>query len=245
MAEGTSIDVGDLFYNLPARRKFLKSDGAESAQVSRIVTQLALCYPEIGFTLTSAGRKVIQCPPVALAAGSAVSALRRADRSRRGAARYRRCQGSRLRRRAGGAGADARAAERLRQPADREGPDHRARHHRFLQRRVDQGTQSRGAPVHHDAAGAGRRERPPDQGGGALPRSVAHARGDSADARRRPRARPCPRVPVRSAIPVRSPRDDAASADNLRRDVPEPVDVRSAERRTLRPFRDASAPRRA
>jgi DNA mismatch repair protein MutL len=65
MAEGTSIDVADLFYNLPARRKFLKSDGAESAQVSRIVTQLALCYPEIGFTLTSAGRKVVQCPPVA------------------------------------------------------------------------------------------------------------------------------------------------------------------------------------
>jgi DNA mismatch repair protein MutL len=65
MAEGTSIDVADLFYNMPARRKFLKSDGAESAQVSRIVTQLALCYPEIGFTLTSAGRKVVQCPPVA------------------------------------------------------------------------------------------------------------------------------------------------------------------------------------
>jgi DNA mismatch repair protein MutL len=64
MAEGTAIDVADLFYNLPARRKFLKSDGAESAQVSRIVTQLALCYPEIGFTLTSAGRKVVQCPPV-------------------------------------------------------------------------------------------------------------------------------------------------------------------------------------
>ena len=64
MAEGTAVDVSDLFYNLPARRKFLKSDGAESAQVSRVVTQLALCYPEIGFTLTSAGRKVIQCPPV-------------------------------------------------------------------------------------------------------------------------------------------------------------------------------------
>ncbi len=65
MPEGTSIDVADLFYNLPARRKFLKSDAAESAQVSRIVTQLALCYPEIGFTLTSSGRKVMQCPPVA------------------------------------------------------------------------------------------------------------------------------------------------------------------------------------
>src|SRR6187397_652639 len=65
MPEGTSIDVADVFYNLPARRKFLKSDGAESAQVSRVVTQLALCYPEIGFTLTSAGRKVLQCPPVA------------------------------------------------------------------------------------------------------------------------------------------------------------------------------------
>jgi len=64
MPEGTSIEVADLFYNLPARRKFLKSDGAESAQVSRLVTQLALCYPEIGFRLTSAGRRVLECPPV-------------------------------------------------------------------------------------------------------------------------------------------------------------------------------------
>ena len=65
MPEGTSIEVADLFYNLPARRKFLKSDAAESAQISRVVTQLALCYPEIGFTLTSSGRRVLQCPPVA------------------------------------------------------------------------------------------------------------------------------------------------------------------------------------
>ena len=65
MPEGTLIEVSDLFYNLPARRKFLKSDAAEAAQVSRVATQLALCYPEIGFTLTSSGRKVLQCPPVA------------------------------------------------------------------------------------------------------------------------------------------------------------------------------------
>jgi DNA mismatch repair protein MutL len=61
--EGTAVDIGDLFYNLPARRKFLKSDAAESAQISRIVTQLALAYPEVGFTLTSAARTVLQCPP--------------------------------------------------------------------------------------------------------------------------------------------------------------------------------------
>src|SRR5215813_1830807 len=63
-AEGTAIEVNDLFYNLPARRKFLKSDAGESAQVSRVVTQLALVYHEVGFTLTSAGRVVLQCPPV-------------------------------------------------------------------------------------------------------------------------------------------------------------------------------------
>ena len=40
--EGTSIEVADLFYNLPARRKFLKSDTAEAAQISRLMTQIAL-----------------------------------------------------------------------------------------------------------------------------------------------------------------------------------------------------------
>ena len=62
--EGTLVEVADLFYNLPARRKFLKSDAGEAAQISRMVTQLALCYPGVGFTLLSAGRKLLQCPPV-------------------------------------------------------------------------------------------------------------------------------------------------------------------------------------
>ncbi len=65
MAEGTRIDVEDLFYNLPARRKFLKSDQAEASHVSRVVTQLALGAPPVGFTLVSAGRRLIDCPPAA------------------------------------------------------------------------------------------------------------------------------------------------------------------------------------
>ena len=63
--EGTCVEVADLFYNLPARRKFLKSDTAEATQVSRLTTQLALGYPEVGFTLNSGGRTLLQCPPAA------------------------------------------------------------------------------------------------------------------------------------------------------------------------------------
>lgn len=63
--EGTLVEVANLFYNLPARRKFLKSDAAETAQISRLVTQFGLGYPEVGFTLTSGGRTLLECPPVA------------------------------------------------------------------------------------------------------------------------------------------------------------------------------------
>ncbi len=63
--EGTLIEVQELFFNLPARRKFLKADTAESAQVSRLVTQLALGYPEVGFTFRSGGRAIVETPPAA------------------------------------------------------------------------------------------------------------------------------------------------------------------------------------
>ena len=71
--EGTCIEVADLFYNLPARRKFLKSDTAEATQISRLATQMALGYPEVGFTVVSGGasarsgqgRTLLQCPPAA------------------------------------------------------------------------------------------------------------------------------------------------------------------------------------
>tara|TARA_B100001123_G_scaffold450045_1_gene618216 strand:+ start:2075 stop:3853 length:1779 start_codon:yes stop_codon:yes gene_type:complete len=64
MREGTTVEVVDLFRNIPARQKFLKADAAETSQVSRIVTQLALCYPEVGFALTNRGRKSFDYPPV-------------------------------------------------------------------------------------------------------------------------------------------------------------------------------------
>jgi DNA mismatch repair protein MutL len=62
--EGTCIEVADLFYNLPARRKFLKSDTAETTQISRLATQMALGYPEVGFSLSSSGRSLLQVTPV-------------------------------------------------------------------------------------------------------------------------------------------------------------------------------------
>jgi DNA mismatch repair protein MutL len=60
---GTLVEVADLFFNLPARRKFLKADTAEAAQITRLVTQLALCYWEIGFRLERGGRVVLDAPP--------------------------------------------------------------------------------------------------------------------------------------------------------------------------------------
>jgi len=60
---GTLVEVADLFFNLPARRKFLKADTAEAAQVSRLVTQLALGYPGIGFVLRSGARLLLEAPP--------------------------------------------------------------------------------------------------------------------------------------------------------------------------------------
>jgi DNA mismatch repair protein MutL len=63
--DGTRIDIEDLFYNLPARRKFLKSDAAEAGQISRIVSQLALGAWSVGFSLVAAGRRVFDCPPAA------------------------------------------------------------------------------------------------------------------------------------------------------------------------------------
>lgn len=58
--KGTKIEVNDLFYNVPARLKFLKSPQRESALISDIVSRYSVSYPEISFTLNSNSRKVIE-----------------------------------------------------------------------------------------------------------------------------------------------------------------------------------------
>ncbi|KMP11942.1 DNA mismatch repair protein MutL [Candidatus Nitromaritima sp. SCGC AAA799-C22] len=60
---GTTIEVAELFYNTPARRKFLKADSTESSHITQVVTQQALAYPHIHFTLTHNGRKVVDTLP--------------------------------------------------------------------------------------------------------------------------------------------------------------------------------------
>ncbi len=57
---GTIVTVSDLFYNVPARQKFLKSVAAESGQISSIVSQYALAYPAVRFSLTLDGRTAFQ-----------------------------------------------------------------------------------------------------------------------------------------------------------------------------------------
>src|SRR6185436_6869945 len=60
---GTTITVRDLFYNVPARRKFMRSEATENYHLTSIVTHYALAHPEIAFTLTNNGREVLRVSP--------------------------------------------------------------------------------------------------------------------------------------------------------------------------------------
>jgi DNA mismatch repair protein MutL len=57
-AQGTSVEVRDLFFNVPARRKFLKSTGTEAAHVTEALLVSALARPEVSFFLVRDGRSV-------------------------------------------------------------------------------------------------------------------------------------------------------------------------------------------
>jgi DNA mismatch repair protein MutL len=62
---GTSIAIQDLFFNTPARRKFLRAESTELSHVTALVTHYALVHPEKHFELLSATHTLLQAPPVA------------------------------------------------------------------------------------------------------------------------------------------------------------------------------------
>jgi len=61
---GTSISVGDLFYCVPARRKFLKSETTELGHIASLVTHYALAHPEVQFQLKTPSQEIVNCAPV-------------------------------------------------------------------------------------------------------------------------------------------------------------------------------------
>src|SRR3712207_2882364 len=61
--KGTTITVRDLFFNVPARRKFLRSEATESFHLTNLVTHYALAQPRVEFALTNNGREVLRCAP--------------------------------------------------------------------------------------------------------------------------------------------------------------------------------------
>src|SRR5438552_473871 len=60
---GTTIAVRDLFFNTPARRKFLRSEATESYHLTNLATHYALAHPEIAFTLSNNGRETLRVAP--------------------------------------------------------------------------------------------------------------------------------------------------------------------------------------
>src|SRR5687767_3711277 len=62
---GTTIAIRDLFFNTPARRKFMRSEATENYHLAAIVTHYALAHPEIAFTMTNNGREVLRVAPAA------------------------------------------------------------------------------------------------------------------------------------------------------------------------------------
>jgi DNA mismatch repair protein MutL len=61
---GTSISVADIFYCVPARRKFLKSETTELGHIASLVTHYALAHPEVQFLLKTPTQEILNCSPV-------------------------------------------------------------------------------------------------------------------------------------------------------------------------------------
>jgi len=65
LPEGTAITVRDLFFNTPARKKFLKAESTELSHIASLVTHYALAHPDKHFELHSATNAILVAPPVA------------------------------------------------------------------------------------------------------------------------------------------------------------------------------------
>jgi DNA mismatch repair protein MutL len=65
LPRGTTLTVADLFFNTPARRKFLRAESTELAHITALVTHYALAHPEKHFELLSATHTIVSAPPVA------------------------------------------------------------------------------------------------------------------------------------------------------------------------------------
>jgi DNA mismatch repair protein MutL len=61
---GTSISVADIFYCVPARRKFLKSESTELGHIASLVTHYTLAHPEVHFVLKTPSQVILDCAPV-------------------------------------------------------------------------------------------------------------------------------------------------------------------------------------
>src|SRR6202042_3462081 len=64
LQRGTTISVADLFFNTPARRKFLRSESTELSHVTALVTHYALVHPEKHLELVSSSHTLVSAPPV-------------------------------------------------------------------------------------------------------------------------------------------------------------------------------------
>jgi DNA mismatch repair protein MutL len=64
LPRGTTLAVADLFFNTPARRKFLRAESTELSHVTALVTHYALAHPEKHFELISATHTIVSAPPV-------------------------------------------------------------------------------------------------------------------------------------------------------------------------------------
>ncbi len=75
---GTSVEVRELFFNTPARRRFLRSDKAELARIKDIMLRLAMSHPQISFEMLHEGRRLLSAP--AVPAGDSAAGFKRLSR---------------------------------------------------------------------------------------------------------------------------------------------------------------------